>query len=550
MFSKLSILQKGLALIVIPLLLQAFFAGYLLWRFAYRNDVERWAIHTKEVIAQAETFFRLLTEADSQVSSFATLGDERRGASFQRVVAEVPVQGEKLNGLVSDNRAQVQRLQAVFTQTTRVTGQMQELYRIAQTNDPAHVTAKLREIADADLLAKIRRGLDGFIGEEEKLDRARLAELRVTQSHQFWTLIGGTAALLLVGSWSTWVFGSTIVRRLAILNENVRRIGSGEPLGPRVGGSDEITTLDQSFHQMATSLAAAAATEKESQASLERRALELTTLNRELTQKSEENEMFVYSVSHDLRSPLVNLQGFSKELSLSIGELRDVFGAAEVPANTRTQGEDILKHGMAEPVSFIQTAVTRLSAIIDALLRLSRAGKVEYRRKDIDTDETVRRVIDASRAVMAEKKARVSVVGELPHVWGDPTSVEQIFANLVGNALNYLDKQRPGVIEVGSVSDADDAALATCYVKDNGLGIPEAYREKIFGVFQRVHGNIAVGEGIGLALVRRMVERHGGRIWVESAEGVGSTFFVALPKANPDAIPATALAAAGDGEPG
>jgi signal transduction histidine kinase len=126
-------------------------------------------------------------------------------------------------------------------------------------------------------------------------------------------------------------------------------------------------------------------------------------------------------------------------------------------------------------------------------------------------------------------------MGRLPPAWGDPTAVEQIFANLIGNALNYLDPKRPGVIEVGDQNHAGgcktpgDSAFHTYYVKDNGLGIPDAYRPKIFQAFQRLHAQVAKGEGIGLVMVRRMVERHGGRIWLESAEGVGSTFFVTLP---------------------
>ncbi len=544
MLSKFSILQRGLALILLPLLFQAVFAGFLLWRLAYRNDVENWAIHTKEVIAQAETVFRVLVEADSHLNAFAVINDDRMGASFEHSLVELPRQVITLGGLVSDNPAQVRRLEAIAVKTSGATVEMRALYRLARSSDPTTIHDRLRDYADENLSANIRRDLDGFIGEEEKLDRARLAELRRTQTRQFSMLVNGMVASLLIGALCAWLFGRTIVRRLAILNENVRRIRTGQTLVPRVSGTDEITALDNSFHLMAEDLARAAVKEKEFQENLERRASELTILNRELTQKSEENEMFVYSVSHDLRSPLVNLQGFSKELTLAMGEMREVFAADNVPARAKEQGEDILKHGMAEPVTFIQTAVTRLSAIIDALLRLSRAGRVEYQRVEIDTAAVTGRVIDAMRSVMAAKKARVSVVTPMPRVWGDPTAVEQIFANLVGNALNYLDKNRPGVIEVGGAPHETDPSLVTCYVKDNGLGIPEAYVGKIFGIFQRLHGNIAVGEGIGLALVRRMVERHGGRIWVESTEGVGSTFFVALPKVE-DAPPLVTTVEAG-----
>ncbi len=167
----------------------------------------------------------------------------------------------------------------------------------------------------------------------------------------------------------------------------------------------------------------------------------------------------------------------------------------------------------------------RLSNIIDALLRLSRAGRVEYQWQGVDVEATVRRVSEAMRSTVEEKGAEV-VVHELPPAWGDPTAIEQIFANLVGNALHYLDEGRPGRIEVGL--DRDEAALNTYYVRDNGVGIAEEHKAKIFQIFQRLQPETE-GEGLGLALVRRMVDRHGGRIWVESVLGEGSTFFVQLP---------------------
>jgi signal transduction histidine kinase len=130
-------------------------------------------------------------------------------------------------------------------------------------------------------------------------------------------------------------------------------------------------------------------------------------------------------------------------------------------------------------------------------------------------------------------------VGELPPAWGDPTAIEQVFGNLLGNAVSYLDPGRPGRIEIGALdapavrADACTPRMRIYYVKDNGLGIPEACMPKMFSAFQRLHGDRAKGDGIGLALVRRIIERHGGRAWVESVEGAGSTFFVMLPEQPP-----------------
>ncbi len=185
--------------------------------------------------------------------------------------------------------------------------------------------------------------------------------------------------------------------------------------------------------------------------------------------------------------------------------------------------------------------MSRLAGIIDALLRLSRVGRVEYQWQTVDVRAVVVRVVEALRGTLTERRAGVTVQ-ELPPCWGDPTAVEQVFGNLIGNAVNYLDPKRPGKIEVGSNDAPDDpaAGLRTYYVKDNGLGIPEGHLPKVFVAFQRLHPEVVPGEGIGLALVRRIVERHGGRVWVESTVGVGSTFFVALPVRPPNGVVAGA----------
>ena len=262
------------------------------------------------------------------------------------------------------------------------------------------------------------------------------------------------------------------------------------------------------------------------------RTAELAEANRDLIQKNQENEMFVYSVSHDLRSPLVNLQGFSKELGKGCEALQVVLADDRLPADVRSQGENVLSGKMAKALGFIQSAVLRLSSIIDALLRLSRAGRVEYRWQSVDVQPLVAQIVAAAHGTITEKKATIEV-GKLPPVWGDSTALEQVFANLIANALNYLDPKRPGKIEVGHLIPSEGSntpdGFVTYFVRDNGLGIAPAHHQKIFQVFQRVHGSVAKGEGIGLAIVIRIVERHRGKIWVESQEGVGSTFFVSLP---------------------
>ncbi len=533
---KSSILRKGLALIAIPIAVEVVFAGFLLLRQQRVDETAQWAIHTKVVIVQAETMYRTLLEADASVRGAIIMADPSLDAGAAVSLAQLPQDVNALIYLVRDNPPQLARLEGLQRDVDEFIERRQALRKAASSLPQDAAMEELRVATRLHLVRAVRTKLDKFLKVEDALDHKRVSDLRKIQQEQMYILPAGAVALIATGLISAFVFGRSIVRRIEVMNANVRRFAAGETLAPPVSGHDEISTLDASFHRMADDLKAGAAKEKDYQESLERRTEELTVTNRELSQKSDENEMFVYSVSHDLRSPLVNLQGFGKELGMAMVELKTVFAEGEIPVRERDQALDILEHGMAEPIRFIQTAVTRLSAIIDALLRLSRAGRVEYQRTLIDVQAIVMRVVDATQSVMAQKGAQIVIAPGLPPVWADPTAVEQIFGNLIGNALNYLDPKRPGQIEISAEPIQPDSGLVTFRVRDNGLGIPDAYLAKIFSIFQRVHGNIAPGEGIGLALVRRMVERHGGRIWVESAENEGSSFFIALPSEPPAAL--------------
>jgi signal transduction histidine kinase len=334
-----------------------------------------------------------------------------------------------------------------------------------------------------------------------------------------------------------------IERQAALLREADRRIHEEQLVQERNRG--EATRLRQQF-EAEKKLADAV---RNLNASLEDRVRELDRTNRELQRRNEENEMFVYSVSHDLRSPLVNLQGFSHELGSVRDQIRQILSVENMSDADRERGIELLDRQMAEGIRFIQTAASRLSNIISALLRLSRTGRVEYTWQEVDVGRIVARVFDSMQAVIADRRAQVTAT-PLPVAWGDPIALEQLFANLVSNALNYLDPARPGLIEIGSDRRTDSVEeTCTYFVKDNGLGIPREYQHKLFRAFQRLHPEAATGEGIGLATVRRIVERHGGKIWFDSEVGAGTTFYVALPiraDKSPAFPRAEAAAASGD----
>jgi PAS domain S-box-containing protein len=256
---------------------------------------------------------------------------------------------------------------------------------------------------------------------------------------------------------------------------------------------------------------------------LQGRVVQLAATNRELEQKSDENESFVYSVSHDLRSPLVNLQGFSRELALSSAELEALLGHPDVPEHVRQQAQALIRGELAESIRFIHDAVRHLGRIIDGLLRLSRVGRVVYESEDVDVNLVVSEILAAMHTTVLDSGGQV-IVRPLPHVKGDRNAIGQIFANIVGNALKSFDGSREGLIEIYASGDSPPVFV----VKDNGIGIPLEYQSRLFQVFQHVHKSQLRGEGMGLAIVRRIVERHGGRIWFESSPGVGTSFFFTL----------------------
>jgi len=265
------------------------------------------------------------------------------------------------------------------------------------------------------------------------------------------------------------------------------------------------------------------------------RTAELKQANRELTERNQENELFVYSVSHDLRSPLVNLQGFSEELRRSCSQIREILSHTEVPADLRQRGAAILDGDIEEAVTYIQSSVKNLSDILMSLLKLSRAGRAPYSPQSLEMAELWAGVLRAHEAEIRSKGAVVAA-NITSVAWADRTATEQALFQVVSNALRYSRLDTPPKIEIGEFPHAqegspqvDEFRYMTYYVRDNGMGIPSEHQPKVFQAFQRLHPKTTAGEGIGLALSRRLVERNGGKMWFESEAGSGSTFYISLP---------------------
>jgi signal transduction histidine kinase len=233
-------------------------------------------------------------------------------------------------------------------------------------------------------------------------------------------------------------------------------------------------------------------------ADLARRVAELAAVNREL-------EAFSYSVSHDLRAPLRSIDGFSQ------GLLEEYAGQLDATAM------DYLRR--------IRAATQRMGELIDDLLDLSRVTRREMRHDDVDLTALATAVTAELHRAEPERPVEVDIAEGLQGR-GDPALLRLLLENLLGNAWKFTARARPARIEVGVRREGGGLAY---YVQDNGVGFDTAYADKLFGAFQRLHAASEFpGTGIGLATVQRIVLRHGGRVWADSAPGQGATFYFTL----------------------
>jgi signal transduction histidine kinase len=543
----MKLFAKGLLLIAIPSVVELALLGIVFDTQGKAALAAKRAENTQQILWQANSLADPLLREAVRVRTGIVLEDP----SFidrHAVWTEFSDRITLLARMVADNPAQLARVERM---RNAAYAWRKEAGDIADALRMGHSAPFARAAGDGlpPEIETVREVLGDFIAEETRLDEARAAMLRETRERQLDALIFAVVGSMLIWAFTAMAFARNVGVRLAALGANAERLGEGAPLAPPLSGNDEIAALDAVLHQTSARLRVAEREQAALKAQLQARAADLASANENLRQESQDNEMFIYSVSHDLRSPLVNLQGFSKELQVSCDDLRAQINAAGLPGHEHRAMAEVLNGDVDESLQFLRQAVSRAAAIIDALLRISRAGRLEYRWQRVNIARLVERVLGVLAGELPQA-ARIDV-GELPPAWGDPAALEQIFANLIENALRHLDPARPGRVEIGAVepggepvngsggeagkdagkkTDEDTGERTrTYYVRDNGIGIAEAYLPKLFRAFQRLHGGESPGQGTGLALARRIAERHGGRIWVESTEGAGSTFFVALP---------------------
>ena len=314
----------------------------------------------------------------------------------------------------------------------------------------------------------------------------------------------------------------TMSQPIAEVAAIARRISADEDYSVRAdaGGtaSLEIATLVDAFNDMLTRIQRRDAALAEARDALEERVRQRTE---ELQATNRELEAFSYSVSHDLRAPLRHVTGFASLLSQHAGGALDDTGRRYLTT--------------------ITDAASRMGRLIDDLLAFSRMGRASLAPRDMD----LRQLVCEARSEVAPEHAGRTVeweVGPLPRVYADPALLRPALVNLLSNAVKYTATREVARIAVGAHEASGEIVV---HVRDNGVGFEMQYAHKLFSLFQRLHrAEEFEGTGVGLANVRRIVQRHGGRTWAEGEPGVGATFYFSLPlAAAPRASSAAALTA-------
>jgi len=454
-----------------------------------RSDSAR-VTHTVEVENQINTLVLEIRRAESAARSYLlTRGPDFRTEHDEAVAAIVP-ELDKLGSLTADNPAQVENVNGLRAAIATRLDQFGREMQLVKRGDRAGATALVRDATVGQATTTIHNLAETMRAEEERLLTLRTANADRSQRLASLVTIAGSGFVILLAGISILLVRSTARAR-----------------------ADAEAKLRENYLNL--------------EATVDARTADLREANDEI-------QRFAYIVSHDLRSPLVNIMGFTSELE----ELRtDIFrriasladAALPVPTDNtepRLEGTDKqLSQDFSEALGFIKSSIGKMDRLISAILNFTREGQREFEPVDIDTTELIEAIVRTLAHQAAEAQAQIQI-DPLPRIASDRLALEQIFSNLIDNAIKYL---KPGVPGEITVRGRQKLGFAIFEIADNGRGIDPRDHQRIFDLFRRAGTQDRPGQGIGLAHVRALVRRLGGTLSVASEPQKGSTFTITLP---------------------
>jgi signal transduction histidine kinase len=499
-----TLILTGLVILA-GLLVAAAVAGTL----ALRNSANASAELTDRLspaLIGAERLNAALLDQETAVRGYALATEKQFLTPYYSGVTAEEEQVAQLRALLAQRPAELAALDGVV-----------ELARTWRANTAVPVIAAVDSGASATELVeagrqdfdRVRGGLDSLerqISADRQTARDDLAKALRWQNS---ILVGVLIVFLLAAMLLTILIRSGIGRPMARLAAATREVSSGDfDQRIAVDGPADLRALGGDIDTMRQRIVAALATSVAAQETLQVQAVELERSNADLARSNSELEQFAYVASHDLQEPLRKVASFCQLLERRYGELLDDRGR--------------------QYVAFAVDGAERMQVLINDLLAFSRVGRVYDSANDVDLNA----VCDSAEQNLAHRIESANAVIErdkLPTVVGDPTLLSMLWQNLLGNALKFSDPQRPARVQVTCSRQGELWEFA---VSDNGIGIDPQFADKIFIIFQRLHsrGDAYGGTGIGLAMCRKIVEHHGGTIWLDTEHtGPGATFRFTLP---------------------
>ena len=441
-------------------------------------------LHTQDVRQAIATLQIQMEQTETARRGYILTGQPLFATAYARTAGNLEPSILTLRTLTIDNPRQTARLDLIQPRFARLLGLRTQSMTLVAAGRIAEAQRRFAVDASVPLMRGIRYRLQAMAADEVRLLAIRTG--RQQRSSMLFLSAAGIAVALLL-----------LVAILAVLL--IRRY-TADLAGSRNSLRDLNETLED---QVAVRTA-------------------------DLSRANEEIQRFAYIVSHDLRSPLVNVMGFTAELATAATPLAELVDRAEAEApHILTEDARLAaREDLPEAIGFIRTSTQKMDRLINAILKLSREGRRTIAPEHIDPAQLVEAIIGSIQHIIDDRGATVRVERPMPAIITDRLALEQILSNLIENATKYLKPGRPGEIVVRGEAERGRVILS---VVDNGRGIDPRDHQRVFDLFRRSGAQDQPGEGIGLAHVRALAYRLGGTIDVQSTLGDGATFRLNLP---------------------